>query len=160
MYRRMILAVLAVLIATALAGCAAVFGEPPTFEGQIQKFDAALAKYDNGISLYYKGDYAQARQEFSDASKTFKDCEAAYEEIMKQDVTGLERKISENMAGCSLQYAYTAAYMRDAAAAAAGGDMARADLMKDTAREYEMVARQGYEANKAAIEEMRSNAPR
>lgn len=159
MYKRTISALLILVLVVPMAGCSA-FSNPPTFKGQIVKFDAALATYQNGTSFYYAGKYAEAKDAFASAATSFKDSETAYKDIANQkEVTSLEKKISENMAGIALQYAYTAAYMRDASNAALQKDMSKAYLLQASAEEYDVVARQGYAANKAAMEAYWNSQP-
>ena len=153
MLRRCLTLIVLVSILVATLGCIGG-GTPPTLKDQAPKFDAAVQKYDHAKDLYRSDNFTQAKAEFIDALNQFKDNQAAYDTIAKQNnISGLEKKIATDMANDAGQYEYAAAFMRDAAAAAASGNKDNAYAIELNADEFDLVANNNYEANKKTMQE-------
>jgi hypothetical protein len=76
---------------------------------------------------------------------------AMAEGIAKTDISALEKRDAGNLAGCSKQFAYAAAYMRDACTEEMKPGSENAYLMKISADECELVARTVYNANREEL---------
>jgi hypothetical protein len=141
---------LIVLLIVSSSGC---FGGSalPTLKEELSSLDAALTKYEHAKDIYNDGDYQNAKQAFIDAVETFKACNSAFDGIAKTDISALEKRDAGNLAGCSKQFAYAAAYMRDACTEEMKPGSENAYLMKISADECELVARTVYNANREEL---------
>ncbi len=130
--------------------CSGCFGgsPPPTLKESVASLDAAIVKYDSIRGLYTSGNYSAAKQEYIAVAATFHDCQSQLKTAADGNVTSIEKRIAGNLAGCAGQFAYAAQYMRDSCTEALKPGDNNAYLMKVSADEYELTARNTYEANR------------
>jgi hypothetical protein len=147
MLKKTVFIALIVLPALLSAGCSGG-GTPLTLRESVANLDAAMVKYDGIMGLYSSGNYTAARQEYIAIAATFRDCQSALETASRGELTPLEKKIAGNLAGCAKQFAYASQYMRDSCTEALKPGENNAYLMKATADEYDLTARNTYEANR------------
>jgi len=153
MWTRSLFPIFAIVLLVTTAGCLGIGASPPNFKDQATKFDATVQLYNHAKDLYRDGNYTSAKAEFIDAVNQFKDNKAAYDTISKQNISSIEKKIASDMSTDAEQYAYAAAFMRDAADAGARGDHASAYAIELNADEFDLVARNNYQDNKQAMED-------
>ncbi|HMK46197.1 MAG TPA: hypothetical protein VK436_06185 [Methanocella sp.] len=153
MWTRTLCLLFATVLVTAASGCFGIGTAPPNFKDQETKFDSTVQLYNHAKDLYRNGNYTPAKAEFIDALNQFKDNKAAYETISKQNISSKEKKIASDMSSNAEQYAYAAAFMRDAADSGARGDHDNAYAIELNADEFDLVARNNYQDNKQAMEE-------
>jgi hypothetical protein len=143
-------AILIVLLIALSSGC--LGGSAlPTLKEELSILDAAIANYNHAKDLYNDGDYQNAKQAFIEAVDRFKACNSAFDGISKTDISALEKRDAGNLAGCSKQFAYAAAYMRDACTEEMKPGSDDAYLMKVSADECELTARTVYDANREEL---------
>lgn len=138
--KRAVPVLLIVLLIASSSGCFGG-GTPPTLKEELSSLDTALAKYNDAKNLYNQGNYQDAKQAFIASIDLFKACKSAFDSIAKSDISALEKRDAGNLAGCSGQYAYAAAYMRDACTEELKPAPNNGYLMKVSADEYEQTAR-------------------
>lgn len=148
--KNLIFVLIIVVLIAASSGCLGG-GALPTLKEELTNLDAALADYDHAKGLYTQGDYQNAKQAFIESVDAFKACNKNFDGIAKTDISTLEKRDASNLAGCSLQFAYAAAYMRDACAEAtkSGADV---DFMVASADECELIGRNVYQINRDELQ--------
>lgn len=135
--------IVAITAIVAIAGCFG--GAPPDFENQTDRYAEAVSHYGSAKDLYNRGNYTEARAAFVQVIKEFQANKTAFEAISKGNVTGKEKRLSENLVVNADQYSYAAAFMRDAADAYARGDKTQAYAIELNAEEFDQAARLKYE---------------
>lgn len=146
MIKKAFIIALSLLLVVLSSGCSGG-STAPTLRESVASLDAAVVKYDSIMGLYSSGNYTGAREEYIAIAETFHDCQSALETAARGDATPLEKKIAGNLAGCSGQFAYASQYMRDACTEALKHSE-NEYLVKITADEYALTARNTYEANR------------
>ncbi len=146
-------AVSVLLIVLLIASSSGCFGSValPTLKDELSTLDAAVVKYDHAKDLYNSGDYQNAKQAFIESVEELKACNSAFDGIAKTDISALEKRDAANLAGRSKQFAYAAAYMRDACTEELKPGSENGYLMKVSADECELVAKTVYDANREEL---------
>jgi hypothetical protein len=151
MLKKTFIIALSLLLVVLSSGC---FGgsPPPTLKESLTDLDAAVIKYNNIMGLYTVGNYTAAKEAYIAVAATFRDCESSLETAANGNVTTLEKRDANNLAGCCRQFAAAAQYMRDACTESLKPGENNAYLMKVSADECALTARLNYEANKRELE--------
>lgn len=156
MSRRILWAIAIIVLLVPVTGC---FGSstPPDLKNQTAKLDLARAQYSHGKTLYNQGNFTAAKAEFKEVIPRFMDNKTAFEEVARAETGQLEKNLATKMSKTSEQYAYAAAFMRDAADAAASGDKAKAYAIEVNAEEFDLVAGMSYDNNRNQLNELWSS---
>jgi hypothetical protein len=135
--------IVAITVIVSITGCFG--GAPLDFKNQTDRYGEAVSHYNSAKNLYNKGNYTEAKAAFIQVIKEFQANKTAFETISKGNYTSKEKYIAENLVVNADQYSYAAAFMRDAADAAAAGKKDQAYAIELNADEFDQVSRLKYQ---------------